>query len=72
MGSWYRDGELGKRGAIFSVAAQIATIFSGVMQASIYTNLDGHSGLQGFQWLFIICGAISESVLPTRPSSAVD
>ncbi|ORY90219.1 MFS general substrate transporter [Leucosporidium creatinivorum] len=59
MGSWYRDGELGKRGAIFSVAAQIATIFSGVMQASIYTNLDGHSGLQGFQWLFIICGAIT-------------
>lgn len=63
MGSWYKAGELGKRGAIFSVSGQVATIFSGVLQASIYTNLNGASGLAGFQWLFIVCGAISESSL---------
>ncbi|KAJ7685292.1 MFS general substrate transporter [Mycena polygramma] len=58
-GSWYKETELGKRGAIFSSAAQIATIFSGVLQASIYTNLDGLHGLAGFKWLFVICGLIT-------------
>ncbi|KAK4700461.1 MFS transporter, ACS family, pantothenate transporter, partial [Phenoliferia sp. Uapishka_3] len=59
LGCWYLESELGKRGAIFSSAAQVATIFSGVLQASIYKNLNGHAGLAGFQWLFIICGLIT-------------
>ncbi|KAJ7709806.1 MFS general substrate transporter [Mycena rosella] len=59
MGSWYKESELGKRGAIFSSAAQVATIFSGVLQASIYHNLNGLHGLAGFKWLFIICGLIT-------------
>ncbi|KAJ7046896.1 major facilitator superfamily domain-containing protein [Mycena alexandri] len=59
MGSWYKESELGKRGAIFSSSAQVATIFSGVLQASIYKNLDGLHGLAGFRWLFIICGLIT-------------
>ncbi|CAK5277647.1 unnamed protein product [Mycena citricolor] len=59
MGSWYKDSELGKRGAIFSSSAQVATIFSGVLQASIYRNLNGLHGLPGFRWLFIICGLIT-------------
>ncbi|GAA6006470.1 hypothetical protein JCM10207_004944 [Rhodosporidiobolus poonsookiae] len=59
MGSWYRESELSKRAAIFSSAAQVATIFSGVLQARIYTTMDGLQGLQGFQWLFIICGVIT-------------
>ncbi|KAJ7343385.1 major facilitator superfamily domain-containing protein, partial [Mycena albidolilacea] len=59
MGSWYTERELGKRGAIFSSSAQVATIFSGVLQASIYKNLNGLHGLAGFKWLFIICGLIT-------------
>ncbi|KAJ6547665.1 MFS general substrate transporter [Mycena capillaripes] len=59
QGSWYKETELGKRGAIFSSSAQVATIFSGVLQASIYKNLDGLHGLAGFKWLFIICGLIT-------------
>jgi len=59
MGSWYKETELGKRGAIFSSSAQVATIFSGVLQASIYKNLNGLHGLAGFRWLFIICGLIT-------------
>jgi ACS family pantothenate transporter-like MFS transporter len=75
QGSWYKEPELGKRGAIFSSSAQVATIFSGVLQglqfflyisfdlrgfsASIYQNLNGLHGLAGFRWLFIICGAIT-------------
>ncbi|KAF7323053.1 MFS transporter [Mycena chlorophos] len=58
-GSWYKDSELSTRGAIFSSSAQIATIFSGVLQASIYTNLNGLHGIAGFRWLFIICGLIT-------------
>ncbi|KAJ7905611.1 MFS general substrate transporter [Mycena olivaceomarginata] len=59
MGSWFKEQELGKRGAIFSSSAQVATIFSGVLQASIYKNLNGLHGLAGFKWLFIICGLIT-------------
>lgn len=59
MGSWYKEDELCKRAAIFSASAQIATLFSGIMQASIHTSMDGLHGLAGFQWLFIICGLIT-------------
>ncbi|BGP44626.1 hypothetical protein JCM10450v2_000440 [Rhodotorula kratochvilovae] len=62
MGSWYTEKELCKRSAIFSSAAQVATLFSGVMQARIYTSMNGLHGLEGFRrvsWLFIICGAIT-------------
>ncbi|KAJ6502456.1 MFS general substrate transporter [Mycena sanguinolenta] len=37
MGSWYKETELGKRGAIFSSSAQVATIFSGVLQGGLIT-----------------------------------
>ncbi|KAF7294861.1 Permease of the major facilitator superfamily [Mycena indigotica] len=75
MGSWYKDSELGTRGAIFSSSAQIATIFSGVLQGFIQVplavfivswlqrpstkNLDQLHGIAGFRWLFIICGLIT-------------
>ena len=33
--------------------------FSGFMQAAIYTNLDGHAGLAGWRWLYIVCGCMT-------------
>ena len=69
MGSWYREAELCKRAAIFSASAQIATLFSGIMQASIHTSMDGVHGLAGFQWLFIICGLITIPVRAFEPLS---
>lgn len=39
QGSWYKGTELGKRGAIFSSSAQVATIFSGVLQGSCPLHL---------------------------------
>ncbi|TNY20272.1 MFS general substrate transporter [Rhodotorula diobovata] len=59
IGAWYREKEVAKRAAIFSSAAQVATLFSGVLQARIYTSMNGLHGLEGFRWLFIICGAIT-------------
>ena len=38
----------------FATAAQVGTLFSGVMQGAIMDNLDGHAGLEGWQWLFVL------------------
>nr|ODN91138.1 MFS transporter, ACS family, pantothenate transporter [Cryptococcus depauperatus CBS 7841] len=59
LGSWYKDYELGKRSAVFATAAQCGTLFSGVMQGAIMTNLDGKAGYRGWQYLFIIDFAIT-------------
>lgn len=49
IGAWYREKEVAKRAAIFSSAAQVATLFSGVLQARIYTSMNGLHGLEGFR-----------------------
>ncbi|WVQ79336.1 hypothetical protein IAT38_001433 [Cryptococcus sp. DSM 104549] len=59
LGSWYKNGELGKRSAVFATAAQCGTLFSGIMQGAIMTNLDGKAGRKGWQYLFIIDFAIT-------------
>ncbi|KAL2068570.1 hypothetical protein VTL71DRAFT_14907 [Oculimacula yallundae] len=77
LGSWYNKRELGKRNGILQSAVSIAPIFSGFLQAGIYNSLDGHLGLQGWRWLFIINGVISLPVailafffLPDTPGTA--
>jgi MFS transporter, ACS family, pantothenate transporter len=52
LGSWYNKRELGKRNGILQSAVSIAPIFSGFLQAGIYTSLNGHAGLAGWRWLF--------------------
>ncbi|OCF37148.1 MFS transporter, ACS family, pantothenate transporter [Kwoniella heveanensis BCC8398] len=59
LGSWYKDHELGKRSAVFATAAQCGTLFSGIMQGGIVTNLEGKGGYRGWQYLFIIDFAIT-------------
>ncbi|KAL2798660.1 major facilitator superfamily domain-containing protein [Aspergillus keveii] len=59
MGSWYTPRELSKRIAIFYSASYAASMFSGYLQAGIYSGMDGHLGLPGWRWLFIFCGVIS-------------
>ncbi|RSH94945.1 hypothetical protein EHS25_000029 [Saitozyma podzolica] len=54
LGSWYKDRELGKRSAVFATAAQVGSLFSGIMQGAIISTLEGRSGLRGWQWLFVI------------------
>lgn len=34
-------------------------MFSGYLQAGVYTGLDGRYGLAGWRWLFIMCGVIN-------------
>lgn len=34
-------------------------MFSGYLQAAIYSGMNGTAGLAGWRWLFIFCGIIS-------------
>ncbi|KAK9467658.1 major facilitator superfamily domain-containing protein [Lipomyces arxii] len=62
IGSWYTPTELGKRYSLFYMAQPLANMFSGYIQAGVYTSLNGVHGLAGWRWLFIIDGIISVPV----------
>ncbi|KAH7319601.1 major facilitator superfamily domain-containing protein [Stachybotrys elegans] len=59
MGSWYKSDEIAKRAAIFTVAGQVGKMFSGAMMAAIHESMEGHAGLAGWQWVFLIDGIIT-------------
>lgn len=54
IGTWYRNHEINKRSGIFTASGIAATMFSGYIQAGIYQTIDGHLGIRGWRWLFII------------------
>ena len=57
--TWYTPTELAVRLAIFNVSDVAGAMFLGVVQAELYVNMNGVSGLSGWQWLFIVSGAIT-------------
>lgn len=59
LGGWYGPKQLSKRVAIFEQTQAIASMFSGYLQAGLYTGLNGRLGLAGWRWLFIFDGIIS-------------
>lgn len=59
LGSWYRPSELAKRMELYDAAWAIASMFSGYIQAGVYSSMNGLAGFAGWQWLFIIDGIIS-------------
>lgn len=56
LGSWYKRSELSRRGAIFFIASQVGSMSSGYIQAGAYASLNGRHGIEGWRWLYIICG----------------
>ncbi|KAG9185414.1 MFS general substrate transporter [Alternaria panax] len=73
---WYRRFELQRRMAVFYVAASLAGAFSGLLAYGI-EQLDGRSGLAGWQWIFLIEGLIPVAlaliiwkILPDSPETA--
>ena len=62
IGSWYLPAELGKRACIFHASSAAAGMFSGYLQAAVYTGLNGALGKAGWQWLFIMDGLISAPI----------
>ncbi len=59
LSCWYTRSELGLRTAVLYSGLVLATAFSGLIAAGIFAGLDGVRGLAGWQWLFIIPGAVS-------------
>ncbi|KAK1509042.1 major facilitator superfamily transporter [Colletotrichum abscissum] len=59
IGSWYKPAEIGRRVALFYVAAPLGTMFAGYLQAAAYTNLHGARGLAGWRWLFVVDAVIT-------------
>lgn len=57
--TWYTPSELAVRLAIFNVSDVAGAMFLGVVQAELYVHMNGVSGLAGWQWLFIVSGAIT-------------
>ncbi|KAH8673398.1 pantothenate transporter liz1 [Xylariales sp. PMI_506] len=59
IGSWYTKTEMAKRIAIWHITGFFGSATSGFLAAGIYASLDGHLGLAGWRWLYIICGCMS-------------
>ncbi|PLB48448.1 MFS general substrate transporter [Aspergillus steynii IBT 23096] len=59
LGSWYTKTELAKRIAILHMTAPLGSAFSGYLQAAVYKNLNGNHGLEGWRWLYIVCGCMT-------------
>lgn len=44
------------------MTAPIGSAFGGYLQAAVYEDLDGHHGLAGWRWLYIVCGCMTVPV----------
>ncbi|CAE7008222.1 hypothetical protein PTNB73_00166 [Pyrenophora teres f. teres] len=58
LGSWYTPSEIAKRTGIFTAIGQIGSMFAGVMMTAMNESLHGKTSLAGWQWVFIINGAM--------------
>ncbi|GME30190.1 major facilitator superfamily transporter [Neofusicoccum parvum] len=59
LGGWYTKQELAKRACIFFASAFVGSMFSGYLQAALYTGMNGVHGLAGWRWLFVFDGVIT-------------
>ncbi|KUL86966.1 hypothetical protein ZTR_05768 [Talaromyces verruculosus] len=59
LGAWYTKREIAKRACIFFGSAFVGSMFSGYLQAALYTGMNGVGGLSGWRWLFIFDGIIT-------------
>jgi sugar phosphate permease len=57
--NWYTPTELAVRLAFFNVSDVAGAMFLGALQAALYRNMNGVLGHAGWQWLFIIAGAVT-------------
>jgi hypothetical protein len=76
MSCWYTRREFALRVALLYSGLVLAQAFSGLIAAGVFNGLDGPMGLAGWQWLFILEGAMSAFfavtaffLLPNYPTS---
>lgn len=74
--NWYTPTELGTRAALFGASGAAGNMFTGFMQAAIYTNMNGTHGIPGWKWLFIfnaimtvIVAAAGFFIIPNTPTN---
>ncbi|RSL76792.1 hypothetical protein CEP51_009644 [Fusarium floridanum] len=53
FGSWYRKSELSRRSGLFVMSGVIGQMFSGYLQAALFTGMHGKGGMSAWRWLFI-------------------
>ncbi|KAL2672879.1 hypothetical protein Neosp_013595 [[Neocosmospora] mangrovei] len=53
LGSWYRKSELSRRSGLFVMSGVIGQMFSGYLQAALFTGMHGKGGMSAWRWLFI-------------------
>lgn len=53
IGCWYRKSELARRSGLFVVSGVLGQMFSGYLQAALFTGMGGKGGLSAWRWLFI-------------------
>ena len=53
IGSWYRKSELSSRSGLFVMSGVIGQMFSGYLQAALFTGMHGKGGMSAWRWLFI-------------------
>lgn len=58
LGNWYTPQELAKRSAIFQASSSASNMFSGYLQAALYSGMNGRAGLSAWQRLFISYGIL--------------
>ncbi|KAF2111894.1 permease of the major facilitator superfamily [Lophiotrema nucula] len=59
LSKWYTKEELAKRMAVFYSGSLISGAFGNLIAAGILDGLAGHLGMDAWQWLYIIEGAIT-------------
>ncbi|KAH7350082.1 permease of the major facilitator superfamily [Plectosphaerella cucumerina] len=53
LGAWYLKSEIGRRSALFVISSILGQMFSGYLQAALFSGMDGKLGLAAWRWLFI-------------------
>lgn len=59
LSRWYTRREVAKRMAVLYGGSILSNAVSGLISAGILGNMEGKAGIRGWQWLFIIEGAIT-------------
>lgn len=77
LGNWYTPQELGKQSCIFQASSSAAQMFSGYLQAALYSGMNGRAGLAAWRWLFVFDGIIGVPIalygfwaIPDQPTSS--
>ncbi|KAG7748744.1 hypothetical protein KL912_001806 [Ogataea haglerorum] len=60
--NYYTQKELVTRAALFTGSYYAGSMFTGFMQAAMYKTLNGHGGLAGWKWLFMINGLMTVAI----------